>query len=668
MISRQGSLPKATPFAVGMHRAVYLWAGPGTVRMNRLKFMGAPVNEAAHREAHQPEGAECIVGETGFNWVYLMYDWGFPPEVAQEDWESFAQAVPEYHARGARVFGYVQTSNCVDAGTYRSIDWYARDPHGKRIHYYTGRYMTCLRDLEWIAHLEEMIRGILDAGADGVFLDNPWHGLQPQHLNGVWLGGAGCYCARCREAFREAHGEELPRELRPDYDEATRVYLQWRAGQVTRLVADLAKYAHTYRAGAFVSVNDYDAVMRPSYVVHGIDLPALARVQDVVMIENFALPRVEEGELVNNVLTLHTATAICGGTPVTTNPYDRGIGFDVVYSPRRFQQGMAEAAAAGCPMVVKGTEYVDERGAHTLLTEERYGEARAAIGGYHRWFQKHTALYLDRENAATVGVLYPEDVLWENWDAVAPLYFGAGQALLAAGIPWRVVRETEGWDELSHLIVTATRPHLEKQFRELAGRAEDLTRGGRVVWMDRLAGWGQSEAPFLARHARVRKGMGVLANGLYNTYFESRVVRKLLDRYGVVPRLMRSPHFRLPSAQALASFRQALGPVPAPQVTCAGPVLIEAWREADGKLQLHLVNYGSRAVDALLRLPWAARVHAISPDPVEFGVSTGEAMPVHVDVYSIVVAERVTGRRVEGENGEGLSAPRSSGLRGNVHP
>ena len=42
---------------VGFHRPVYLWAGPGTIRMNRLKFMGAPVDEPVHHEAHQAAGS-----------------------------------------------------------------------------------------------------------------------------------------------------------------------------------------------------------------------------------------------------------------------------------------------------------------------------------------------------------------------------------------------------------------------------------------------------------------------------------------------------------------------------------------------------------------------------------------------------------------------------------
>ena len=179
---------------VGLHRPVYMWAGPGTIRMNRLKFMGAPVDEAVHHEAHQLIGAQRMAGEAGFNWAYLMYDWGFPPEVEREDWAIFVKATRAYQAEGMRVFGYIQTSNCVYDGSYRQKDWYARDPNGRLIYYYTGRFMACWLNPEWLEHLQLMTRGVIEAGAEGVFYDNPWHGGQPLHLGGVWMGGAGCFC------------------------------------------------------------------------------------------------------------------------------------------------------------------------------------------------------------------------------------------------------------------------------------------------------------------------------------------------------------------------------------------------------------------------------------------------------------------------------------------
>ena len=51
--------PKEAPiFSVGHHRPIYLWAGPGTVRMNQLKFMGAPNDIQVHKEAHTEVGAK----------------------------------------------------------------------------------------------------------------------------------------------------------------------------------------------------------------------------------------------------------------------------------------------------------------------------------------------------------------------------------------------------------------------------------------------------------------------------------------------------------------------------------------------------------------------------------------------------------------------------------
>ena len=367
---------------VGFHRPVYLWAGPGTIRMNRLKFMGAPVDEPVHHEAHQAAGAQRMAA-AGFSWAYLMYDWGFPPEAEQEDWQDFRRAVDVYAAAGIRSFGYIQTSNCVHEGSYVGKDWYARDARGRLIYYYTGRYMTCWLSPAWQEHLRQMVQGVIQAGADGVFFDNPWHASQPLNFLGAWMGGAGCYCPRCRQAFREACGREIPSLLRPERDETSRSYLRWRAALVTRVLGDLAAYARSLKPDVLVSANDFDAVMRPSYLIYGIDLQALAQVQDLLMIEDYGLPRweSEQGLLVNNVLTLHTARALAGSTPVTTDPYDKGIGFDGVYAPRRFVQGVAAAAACGAPMVVKGTEFVED-GTFSLLTAERFEPQRIEHNRY----------------------------------------------------------------------------------------------------------------------------------------------------------------------------------------------------------------------------------------------------------------------------------------------
>ena len=443
---------------VGIHRPVYLWAGPGTIRMNRLKFMDAPVDEVVHHEAHTVVGAKRMA-EAGFTWAYLMYDWGFPPEIEEKDWVDFKRAVELYQAAGMRTFGYIQTSNCVYNGSYLEKDWYARDTRGRLIYYYTGRYMTCWLQPAWIAHLRDMVRGVIEAGADGVFFDNPWHAGQPLNFLSTWMGGAGCYCERCKEAFMAASGLDIPTQISPETDENSCTYLRWRTDLVTRVLRELADYARSLKPDVLVSANDFDAVMRPSYLVYGIDLRGLADVQDLLMIEDFGLPRWEADErlLVNNALTLRTALGLTGDTPVTTNPYDKGIGFDGVYEPRRFVQGITEAAACGAPMVVKGTEFV-ENGNFTLLAAEQFAPQLEAIGDIHHWLEEHADLYVDRINLAPIGLLFPGEDLWFNWNRLANRYFGVGQVLLVAGLPWKVVSEPEHLENVETLLTFGDLP------------------------------------------------------------------------------------------------------------------------------------------------------------------------------------------------------------------
>lgn len=612
-------------FSVSQHRPVYLWAGPGTIRMNRLKFMNAAVDTAVHTEAHRQEGAQRMTGEAGFNWIYLSYDWGFPPEVEQEDWRAFGEAVTSYHNAGARVFGYVQSSNCVFDGSYRTKDWYALDPKGRKFYYYTGRYMTCWLHPGWIEHLKEMTRGVIQAGADGVFYDNPWNGAQPLHLGGAWLGPAGCYCERCRTAFHMAAGMEIPTRIDPIGDEASRVYIRWRAQQVTRVLQQLADYAHTLKPGVAVSVNDFDAVMRPSYLIFGVDLQGLAKVQDVMMIEDYGLPRLDKELLVNNALTLRTARGLCGDTPISTIPYDKGIGFDGVYPAERLVLGMLEAAACGAPMVVKGTEYVEDK-TFTLLTAKRFAAQREAIGEIHRWLEEHAALYTgERKNIARVGLLHPGDALWQRWDALALRYFGAGQTLLAAGIPWRVVLpgQTEGIE----LLLTF-------------GQAPPSDYTGRALEVFALPGWAAPAPGFLARAPWARQLATGVVEQLYRAYFRSRLMRRIGDRLGLVHFFLQSPYFRLPPEATQQTLLAALGELPAPGIRVNAPVLAEVWRRGEEE-QLHLVNYTGeeQQVDITFDRPVHGRVLRLAGPGAEF---TGLEVTVPVSRYTVLVYGELT--------------------------
>lgn len=622
---------KPTPFNVGNHLSVYLWAGPGTIRMNRLKFMGAPVDEAVHMRAHTAEGATILAKDTGFSWAYLMYDWGFPPEIEKEDWLAFKKAVPVFHKSGMKVFGYIQTSNCVYDGSFKAKDWYAQDPKGRPFYYYTGRYMTCWLHPEWREHLRQITRGVVEAGADGVFYDNPWHASQTFLLGGAWLGTAGCFCPRCQESFRKVSGSYIPTLLSPENDTLSQAYLRWRTDLVAQTIGEMGAYARSLNKKILVSVNDFDAVMRPSTVIFGIDLQKMAKVQDVLMIEDYGLPRWEEtGKdqplLVNNAITLHTAHALAGGIPVSTNPYDKGIGFDTVYPARRLQQGIAEAAAAGCPMVVKGTEYV-EKGEFTLLTAKPFAPQRKGVKIYHSWLNEHQALFLDRKNLARIAVLHPGDKLWQRWNELAGIYFGICQTLTAARVPWKVVTVEEQIKDIDCLITMGGLP-----------KGVTVPKKVKVVDACRLTGWEPGKPGFLGRNRWLRRPVSWFVTELYRSYFRSRLARNVLDSIGMVHFFLQSPYFRLPPKTKQQALVEALMGDDHMVVQSEAPLLVEHWQRGRQE-QIHLVNYAAQPQRVTVKFRKKVKGKIVSPDTVEVS-QVGEQFELDLDVYSVILVEK----------------------------
>ncbi len=640
-------------FAVGRHRPVYFWAGPATVRMNRLKFMGAPVNEAVHLDGHAADAAR-LLAQAGFNWAYLMHNWGFPPEQEAEQWESFRRAVGVFHAAGLRVFGYVQLSNCVYDGSHREVDWYARDRRGRLIHYYTGRYMTCWLHPGWREQLRQRAREIVEAGADGVFFDNPWMGLHALSLFDTWVTGAGCACPRCREAYAAASGgREIPAHLDPE-DPQTRHYLDWRAGVMWDFIGELADYARSLRPGVVVTENVYDAVNCNHYAEFGVDLRRAVGFSDALMIEDHSLPHLAaDGTPVVNSITCKAARAWSGGMPVTTDPYMAGIGFDPVYPARNFRRAVAEGAACGTATVVKGTEFFDLRdGGFTLLTGAPFAEEREALGRIHGWLAAHAGLYEERREISPLAVYFPYDTLPFDWRYAAPLTFAACQALLAAGLPYRIVGPGS-WDGVRTLLVPpgggdGLQARLS-QFAAAGGRVLALGEacpGVPLVWPRERPG-----RTFLQRHPVLRAAVGRVAMAVYRGYFDRPAFRQLLDRTHATQRLLQggpdyNPLFRVPTPEERAALLEELDGVALPCVQAGEPVLIEWWRQGEMD-QLHLVNYAGAPQDVEVSLPWPVEARVLSPDVEETRVLEGRSLRVRVDVYAVLAFQRRGAERRE---------------------
>ena len=149
------------------HRAIYFWAGPGTVRMNLLKH-DLPIHEAAHLSAYGEYGVEKLV-EMGITVVYCTFSWGFAPEVEAGDWAYFARFTELCHTRGIEVFAYIQSSNLVWEDWFshhpESLDWLSRDRCGRPIVYagrYPRRYYACYNHPGWQAQIMGEYKKALD--------------------------------------------------------------------------------------------------------------------------------------------------------------------------------------------------------------------------------------------------------------------------------------------------------------------------------------------------------------------------------------------------------------------------------------------------------------------------------------------------------------------------
>lgn len=464
------------------HFPVYMWAGPGTIRINRVKFPATPIDEKVHVEGGLKIGAKRL-REMGYNWAYCTYNWGFPPEIEREDHEYFERTVQEYHEEGLKVFGYVQFSNVVFDGSYVNKRWYAMDQYGNKINYYSGRYLTCPTDEEWKEHLAEVVRDIVESGADGVFFDNVF---------GSWFGFRPCYCERCQNLFKEfARSMGVQVKGIPEYlseNEESKIYLLWRRKIIWETIEQLSKLAKTMNPKILISSNSFEAGLSKLSIMAGIDLREAFRVQDVVMIENHQLPRKFKGIQVFNTTTYRIAHAHCKGKPVTSVPYMFGIGADGVYPTRIYLQAMAEAYVNDSVMVLKGTEYF-HNGTWTLLTDEQFEDVRKHIFDYHAWFKGERGVWKDcyGKRATKIAVFHPYDSLTFHWERTYLPFFAAQHEFVKNNIDYKVV-----WDNFDDVDVLLVPPIFEKNEIEKINqfKGEKIFLGyspfgeGKIVWKD----------------------------------------------------------------------------------------------------------------------------------------------------------------------------------------
>jgi len=585
------------------HYPVYMWAGPGTIRINKVKFPGTPIDERVHMEGGLRKGAFRL-SEMGYNWAYCTYNWGFPPEIEKEDHEYFKKTVEEYHQEGVKVFGYVQFSNNVFTGTYRNKRWYALDPYGEKINYYSGRYLVCPTDEDWKEHLKEVVAGIVNAGADGVFFDN---------IFGSWFGFRPCYCDRCQKLFKEYAQEQgfevngIPNFLGESLE--SKLYLTWRKKIIWDIVAELSQMAKKINPDILISSNSFEAGISKLSIMAGIDLREAFRVQDLVMIENHQIPRKFQGIQIFNTMTYRIAHAYSKGKPVTSVPYMFGIGDDPAYSTRIYLQAMAEAYSNDSVYVLKGTEYF-HNGKWTLLTDDQFENIRLQIKDYHNWFKGKDGV-VDKiygKRATRIGIFHPYDSLTFYWEKTALPFFAAQHELVRSKIDYKVVYDN--FDDIDLLIVP---PVFEK------GEIEKITQfqkdkiflgytpieGQKVIWKElyNLVSSQRKPEQLLA----LEQDLSLLN---FSLYFNNLEYRERLKKNGFLffNYLNYCYNFTHPfDAKELIEIAQRYQDW---KIDSDGFVVVTSYEEGD-LLKIHVVNLEEKDVQIDLSLPRGKKVEKV---------------------------------------------------------
>jgi hypothetical protein len=606
-------------------RSVYLWAGRATVDLQRVKLPDIPVDEEAHLAAYAPPAAADLAAR-GLNCAFLSMNWGFPPEIEEPHWDDFTRAAGIYHAAGFRVLGYVQASNCVVKGSYAARDWYATTPDGRAVPYYAGRRMTCLNHPGWLSEVRAHACRVIERGGDGVFFDNIWMGATAWTLGGRLGGFAGCACDRCRAAYREASGRDIPPRL--DAGEASRDYLRWRCGVLAQRLEEWAAAVRERAPGAWIVANNCDVILRDSGGLFGIDPPRVARCQDGLLVENVAMARYKPRtrRLIANALPIKALRALVPDRPVLALTYEQGIGLDGRPSGTRLVRALAEAVAVGASPVLKGSEFLDTQGRMTVLTSADFAPVREAAARFLGWLRAHEHLYRDTCPDPDVLVYLDEEAWRERWAEVAPATCAVAVALLAEGVPFEFVANSglaAGVPERPILVPPGLAPPA-------------LAAGSTRAWITLPEGFLDiPAAPSRVFAGRlVRRAADRPLRALARHYFGSARVRRLLDRSGVTARFLESALFTVP--RRARELRLLLERGGARRVESAAPVLVERRGRDDGTRLLHLVNYADDPQTVHVREAGARLAAWSSPDASTRVAAEGEGARVALDTYVVL--------------------------------
>lgn len=342
----------------------YCWAGPGTIRMIRVKYFYPRIDLNSLMTSYDYDYLARVKDLFGITDFWATYSWGFADEVEREDHEFLIRRLENFHKLGIRVHAYIQGPNLV-YDDFADQDWWARDEAGRLVPYYKGRRMCSIHDESYVDYVVKKIEATHGVGFDAIFVDNIQHGqlgmpVQPGELPFVFCGD---YSDAARTDFRRATGQDIPQDLEADPD-LTRAYLDFRMETNTRFIARLSDAAH--RGGMEFGANLFDPKFDPRYI-YGLDIKAMSEHMDYILFENHAMPTSDGRKgnaYIEDVMDRHGLDK-----PVFVVSYDNGVGMAPQFTQENIDNIFSEAARSRFNLSLKGSEYTTNGIWHNLRLE-----------------------------------------------------------------------------------------------------------------------------------------------------------------------------------------------------------------------------------------------------------------------------------------------------------
>lgn len=339
----------------------YCWAGPGTVRMIKLKYFDPQIDEASVLGSYEYEYLQGVQEKFGVTDAWVSYSWGFADHIEAEDKAFTLSKLENFKRLGIKTHAYIQGPNLVYTD-FAHKDWWARDKQGNLISYHRGRKVVCINNPEFQEYILDKVTEMVRHDFDGIFMDNIQMGqLGVPHSLKSKRAFFGCNCAYCNQLFELETGFSIKEAFRSHLGRQR--YLEFRVSSTTSFIAQISQVVRGARKE--FGTNSFDPKFEMHHV-YGTDLEALQEHQDYLLFENHSLP-VHNKRNNHYIHTLIEERAL--KKPVFVVSYKKGIGFDASYSQEWIDRAFSEAHFSHFHLCLKGSEYVSDKKWHNLVVE-----------------------------------------------------------------------------------------------------------------------------------------------------------------------------------------------------------------------------------------------------------------------------------------------------------